>query len=198
MRRLRHAVSRPCDAISAVLEPSAVLRLVREHGVRGLVRASAHGARVMERPRRMASYSLGWVSGWAHTARVGRIQLPAHACACERSSARASLERAARVEGRPRAHPRAIEAWRTGCGPRRGLGPKACPPRGPRARGRGMHEGYRRVPNSRMNSLLRSAKTPKSYDTISSTLLVSDPPRPVQYLVVTHSQKTKDQSSTSS
>ena len=29
MRRLRHAVSRPCDAICAVLEPSAVLRLVR-------------------------------------------------------------------------------------------------------------------------------------------------------------------------
>jgi hypothetical protein len=34
VRRLRHAVSRPCDAICAVLEPSAVLRLVREHGVR--------------------------------------------------------------------------------------------------------------------------------------------------------------------
>jgi hypothetical protein len=29
MRRLRHAVSRPCDAICAVLEPSAVLRVVR-------------------------------------------------------------------------------------------------------------------------------------------------------------------------
>jgi hypothetical protein len=29
MRRLRHAVSRPCDAICTVLEPSAVLRLVR-------------------------------------------------------------------------------------------------------------------------------------------------------------------------
>jgi len=29
--RLRHAVSRPCDAICAVLEPSAVLRVVR-HG----------------------------------------------------------------------------------------------------------------------------------------------------------------------
>ena len=29
MRRLRHAVSRPCDAICAVLDPSAVLRLVR-------------------------------------------------------------------------------------------------------------------------------------------------------------------------
>jgi len=28
-RRLRHAVSRPCDAIRAVLEPSAVLRVVR-------------------------------------------------------------------------------------------------------------------------------------------------------------------------
>ena len=28
-RRLRHAVSRPCDAICAVLEPSAVLRVVR-------------------------------------------------------------------------------------------------------------------------------------------------------------------------
>jgi len=57
----------------------------------------------------MASHSLGWVSGWARTARVGRIQLPAQACACERSTARASLERPARVEGRPRAHPRAIE-----------------------------------------------------------------------------------------
>jgi hypothetical protein len=45
----------------------------------GLVRASAHGARVREHPRRMASYSLGWVSGWARTARVGRIQLQAHA-----------------------------------------------------------------------------------------------------------------------
>ena len=31
MRRLRHVVSRPCDAICAVLEPSAVLRVVR-HG----------------------------------------------------------------------------------------------------------------------------------------------------------------------
>jgi len=89
----------------------------------------------------MASHSLGWVSGWARTARVGRIQLPAHACACERSSARASLERPARVEGRPRAHPRATEAWRTGCGPRQGLGQKACAPRRPRARRRGMHEG---------------------------------------------------------
>ena len=29
MRRLRHAVSRPCDAICAVLEPSAVLCVVR-------------------------------------------------------------------------------------------------------------------------------------------------------------------------
>ena len=29
MRRLRHAVIRPCDAICAVLEPSAVLRVVR-------------------------------------------------------------------------------------------------------------------------------------------------------------------------
>ena len=29
MRRLRHAVSRPCDAIGAVLEPSAVVRVVR-------------------------------------------------------------------------------------------------------------------------------------------------------------------------
>ena len=29
MSRLRHGVSRPCDAICAVLEPSAVLRVVR-------------------------------------------------------------------------------------------------------------------------------------------------------------------------
>ena len=29
MRRLRHVVSRPCDAICAVLEPFAVLRIVR-------------------------------------------------------------------------------------------------------------------------------------------------------------------------
>jgi len=29
MRRLRHVVSRPCDAICAVLEPSAVLHVVR-------------------------------------------------------------------------------------------------------------------------------------------------------------------------
>ena len=57
--------------------------------------------------------------------------------------------------------------------------------------------GYRIVPNLRICSLLRSAKTLRSYDTISSTLLVT---RPVQSstLVVTHSQKTKDQSSISS
>jgi len=97
------------------------------------VRASAHGARVRERPRRMASHSLGWVSGWARTARVGRIQLPARACACERSSARASLERPARVEGRPRAHPRATEAWRTGCGVAKGWDKKRAH-RGGRAR----------------------------------------------------------------
>jgi hypothetical protein len=97
------------------------------------VRASAHGARVRERPRRMASHSLGWVSGWARTARVGRIQLPAHACACERSTARASLERPARVEGRPRAHPRATEAWRTGCGVAKGWDKKRAH-RGGRAR----------------------------------------------------------------
>ena len=97
------------------------------------MRASAHGARVRERPRRMASHSLGWVSGWARTARVGRIQLPAHACACERSTARASLERPARVEGRPRAHPRATEAWRTGCGVAKGWAQKRAH-RGGRAR----------------------------------------------------------------
>ena len=97
------------------------------------MRASAHGARVRERPRRMASHSLGWVSGWARTARVGRIQLPAHACACERSTARASLERPARVEGRPRAHPRATEAWRTGCGVAKGWDKKRAH-RGGRAR----------------------------------------------------------------
>ena len=70
--------------LSWYLEPSAVLRLVREHGVRGAgdrpVRASAHGARVRERPRRMASYVLGWVSGWARTARVGRIRLHVSLC----------------------------------------------------------------------------------------------------------------------
>ena len=97
------------------------------------MRASAHGARVRERPRRMASHSLGWVSGWARTARVGRIQLPARACACERSTARASLERPARVEGRPRAHPRATEAWRTGCGVAKGWDKKRAH-RGGRAR----------------------------------------------------------------
>ena len=97
------------------------------------MRASAHGARVRERPRRMASHSLGWVSGWARTARVGRIQLPAHACACERSTARASLERPARVEGRPRAHPRATEAWRAGCGVAKGWAQKRAH-RGGRAR----------------------------------------------------------------
>ena len=36
MRRLRHAVSRPCDAICAVLETSAVLRVVRLKGGKGL------------------------------------------------------------------------------------------------------------------------------------------------------------------
>ena len=36
---------------------------------------------------------------------------------------------------------------------------------------------YRDVPNLRISSLLRSAKTLRSYDTISSTLLVT---RPVQ------------------
>jgi hypothetical protein len=93
MRRLRHVVSRLCEAISAVLEPSAVLRLVR-----GPVRASAHGARVREHPRRIVSYVLGWASGLART---DRIQLHAQVCACMISSARASLEKPARVEGRP-------------------------------------------------------------------------------------------------
>jgi len=54
-------------------------------------------------------------------------------CACERSSARASLERPARVEGRPRAHPRATEAWRTGCGVAKGWAQKRAH-RGGRAR----------------------------------------------------------------
>jgi hypothetical protein len=65
MRRLRHLVSRLCEAISAVLEPSAVLRLVR-----GPVKASAHGARVREHPRRIVSYVLGWASDLACTDRI--------------------------------------------------------------------------------------------------------------------------------
>ena len=55
-------------------------------------------------------------------------------CARERSSARASLERPARVEGRPRAHPRAIGAWRTGCGLGEGWAQK-----------RALHEGRARA-----------------------------------------------------
>ena len=50
---------------------------------------------------------------------------------------------------------------------------------------------YRSAPNLRTSSQQTSAKTPRSYDTISSTLLVT---RPVQSstLGVTPSQKTKD------
>ena len=55
-------------------------------------------------------------------------------CARERSSARASLEQPARVEGRPRAHPRAIGAWRTGCGLGEGWDKK-----------RALHEGRARA-----------------------------------------------------
>jgi hypothetical protein len=36
MRRLRHAVSRPCDAICAHLEPSALLHVERLKGGTGL------------------------------------------------------------------------------------------------------------------------------------------------------------------
>ena len=122
MRRLRHAVSRPCDAICAVLEPSAVLRVVRcgrccSH-IRFCDELIADALSPLPRACGASAHQLAAADApWA--ASLADAFCP---CACERSSARASLEHPARVEGRPRAHPRAIEAWRTGCGQRRGLG----------------------------------------------------------------------------
>ena len=142
MRRLRHAVSRPCDAICAVLEPSAVLRLVREHGVRW----SGEG-------KRARSPSEG--APTAHGVTLARLgeRLGAHcprrphpaasSCMCLRALDREGVPGAPRARGGATASsPKGNRGMADRMRRRQGLGPKACAPRRPRARRRGMHEGY--------------------------------------------------------
>jgi hypothetical protein len=122
MRRLRHAVSRPCDVICAVLEPSAVLRVVR-YG-----RCCSHTSGVPRADRRRVEPTAPMMR---------RLSLPAGCGGCSvrgkpRRCLQDSVNRGTRVRHHPRPRTtarsrfssRSGSEWTVGAAPAR----SRCPP----------------------------------------------------------------------